>query len=323
MSEVEEKLLLRWNEFEVEVPDSRRQMWEEREFTDVTLATADEQQISSHRLILSAHSSFFKRILMKNPQQNLVVYLKDICLSELELVLEYVYTGKVEVWRKELQTFLATGRELGFKGMEVSYGAQLDVDPGGRVKQCQGAQIDGRGEGIERSQAGNGRTESHQQQIHIGKSDNFPMTRITETKEFEEPQMGMDVTSQKAHTDVMFRLNKQIKRRTTSETNKPTIKHTTNSQDKQKTFLGSTDEVLIRNSPGFQETTKLPTMGFKMKSRPPAVFACDTCGTQFLARATLEQHNITAHSWTVFNCTQCNFKTVDPNSLGMHKEAQH
>ena len=114
MVKVEEKLLVRWNDFKVEAPDSQRRMWEEMEFTDVTLVTADEQQINSHRLILSAHSSFFKRILTKNPQQNLVVYLKDICLSELALLLEYVYTGQVEVGKEELQTFLASGKELGF-----------------------------------------------------------------------------------------------------------------------------------------------------------------------------------------------------------------
>ena len=315
---------MQWNEFQVEALESQRQMWENREFTDVTLVTADDQQISSHRLILSSHSTFFKRIFIKNPQQNLVVYLKDICLSELELLLEFVYTGQVEVGREQLQTFLASGRELGFKGMEVSYGAQMEASPGARAKQGHGgAQIDVNAD-IQISQTGNGMTESHQQQIDIGKSENLVMTGYTETLGFEEDQMQlMDVSNQKAHTDFMFRLNKQIKRRTTSDTNKPTTKHTTNSQDKQKTHHWSTDDVLIRNSPGLQESTKLPTMGFKVKSRPPAVFTCDTCGTQFLARATLEQHNITAHSWTVFNCTQCNFKTVDPNSLGMHKEAQH
>ena len=315
MLEVDEMLLLRWNEFQTEAPDSRREMWEAREFTDVTLATADEQQILSHRLILSAHSSFFKRILMKNPQQNLVVYLKDICLSELELLLEFVYTGEVKVHREQLQTLLASGRELGFKGMEVSFGDHLEVDLGG------GAHIGGKEEGIQVAQVGNGKTESDQQQIEInGKSENLSMMGNTESIGFEECQMGMDLTNQKAHTDVMFRLNKQIKQRTTGGTHKSS-KHPAN---RQKSFLGSTaDGMSIRNSPALQETTTLPTMGFKMKGRPPAVFTCDTCGTQFLARATLEQHNISAHSWTVFNCTQCNFKTVDPNSLGMHKEAQH
>ena len=169
MSENEEKLVLRWNEFQVEVLESQRQMWEKKEFTDVTLVTADDQQISSHRLILSAHSSFFKRVFMKNPQQNLVVYLKDICFSELELLLEFVYTGQVEVGRQQLQTFLASGKELGFKGMEVSYGAQMEADAGGRAKQGHdGVPIDGK-TGIQISQVENGMTELHQQQIDIGK----------------------------------------------------------------------------------------------------------------------------------------------------------
>ena len=173
MLEVGEMLLLRWNEFQTEAPDSRREMWEAREFTDVTLATADEQQILSHRLILSAHSSFFKRILMKNPQQNLVVYLKDICLPELELLLEFVYTGEVKVHREQLQTFLASGRELGSKGMEVSFGDHLEVDLGG------GAHIGGKEEGIQVAQVGNGRTESDQQQIEVPKGNGFDKPKST------------------------------------------------------------------------------------------------------------------------------------------------
>ena len=202
---------------------------------------------------------------MKNPQQNLVVYLKDICLPELELLLEFVYTGEVKVHREQLQTLLASGRELGFKGMEVSFGDHLEVDLGG------GAHIGGKEEGIQVAQVGNGRTESDQQQIEInGKSENLPMMGSTESG-FEECQMGMDLTNQKAHTDVMFRLNKQIKQRTTGGTHKSS-KHPAN---RQKSFLGSTaDGMSIRNSPALQETTKI-------KGRHPAVFTCDTCGTVF------------------------------------------
>ena len=299
MVKVEEKLFVRWNDFKVEAPDSQRRMWEEMEFTDVTLVTADEQQIKSHRLILSAHSSFFKRILTRNPQQNLVVYLKDICLSELALLLEYVYTGQVEVGKEQLQTFLASGKELGFKGMGC----------GGRFGEADEKVA------LDISQDGNDNKES------FCESENFPMT--SNKKGFEEDKMqlaGMDVATQKAPTDT----NKQIKRRTTSETSKSTSKHTTNNQDRKKTSLESLDGVSTRNSSvSLLETTNLPTVGFKRKSPPPSVFTCESCGTQFLARATLEQHNISAHSWTVFNCTKCNFKTVDQNSLGMHKEAQH
>ena len=59
MSEVEEKLVLRWNEFQVEALDSQREMWDKKEFTDVTLATEDDQQISSHRLILRFKVKYF------------------------------------------------------------------------------------------------------------------------------------------------------------------------------------------------------------------------------------------------------------------------
>ena len=47
-------------------------------FTDVTLATLDNQHVSAHKIILSSGSTFFKNILVRNLHQNPLIYLKDI-----------------------------------------------------------------------------------------------------------------------------------------------------------------------------------------------------------------------------------------------------
>ena len=50
-------------------------------FTDVTLATLDNQHVSAHKIILSSGSTFFKNILVRNLHQNPLIYLKDISAS--------------------------------------------------------------------------------------------------------------------------------------------------------------------------------------------------------------------------------------------------
>ena len=136
MSLAKEKFLLQLDHFQLETPEFRRQLWEEKDLTDVTLATGDGQQILSHRVILSAHSTFFKRILLRNwKQQNLVIYLKDFHLPELELLLELMYLGEVEISKDLLDSVLALGQELGFQGMEGISGDLNETKLEGRMSQ--------------------------------------------------------------------------------------------------------------------------------------------------------------------------------------------
>merc|ERR1712013_248462 len=55
-----EKFCLRWNDFESNISVAFRELREEKDFFDVTLACEDSQ-ISAHKVILSACSPFFRR----------------------------------------------------------------------------------------------------------------------------------------------------------------------------------------------------------------------------------------------------------------------
>ena len=87
------KMVLTRNDFETNAPNSFRNLWKDGHFTDVTLATKDDQQIRVHKVILSSCSPFFRNILLKNPHQNPLLYLKDIKYRELELLVEFIYLG--------------------------------------------------------------------------------------------------------------------------------------------------------------------------------------------------------------------------------------
>ena len=72
-----EKFCLKWNDFGSNISASFQELREEKDFFDVTLA-CDEDQILSHKLILSSCSPFFRNILRRNPHQHPVLYLKGI-----------------------------------------------------------------------------------------------------------------------------------------------------------------------------------------------------------------------------------------------------
>merc|ERR1711936_1076410 len=95
---------------------------EEKDFFDVTLACEDEEQVSAHKVILSACSPFFRNILKKNPHQHPLLYLKGVKYRELQNILTFIYLGEVSVSQDELNTFLSIAEELHVKGLTQGAG---------------------------------------------------------------------------------------------------------------------------------------------------------------------------------------------------------
>ena len=131
-----EKFCLRWNDFEANISSAFRDLKDEKDFSDVTLACADGQ-IEAHKVILAASSTFFKRILKKNPHKHPLIYLKGIKLSEVEGVLNFIYHGEVSVDEAELNSFLQVAEELEVKGLVQDQAKRHPVSDSKSAKQVQ------------------------------------------------------------------------------------------------------------------------------------------------------------------------------------------
>ena len=108
---------IHWEHFEKNAHNTFINLWNDQGFADVTLATVDDQQIRAHKVILGSCSEFFRNIFLKNPHQNLLLYLKDIRYKELALVMKFIYLGQCEVRQSELENFLSTGNDLKVGGL--------------------------------------------------------------------------------------------------------------------------------------------------------------------------------------------------------------
>ena len=117
-----EKFCLRWNDFETNVSQAFRELREEKDFFDVTLACEDDQ-VSAHKVILSACSPFFRNILRKNPHQHPLLYMKGVKYQEMLAVLNFMYMGEVNVAQEDLNSFLAVAEDLRVKGLTQGEGA--------------------------------------------------------------------------------------------------------------------------------------------------------------------------------------------------------
>jgi len=117
-----EKFCLRWNDFESNISVAFRELREDKDFFDVTLA-CDDEQIQAHKVILSACSPFFRTVLRRNPHAHPLLYLKGVKFGDLQSVLNFMYHGEVNVAQEELNSFLAIAEELRVKGLTQNNGS--------------------------------------------------------------------------------------------------------------------------------------------------------------------------------------------------------
>jgi len=111
-----EKFCLRWNDFESNISSAFRDIRQEKEFFDVTVA-CDEEQMQAHKVILSACSPFFKTVLRRNQHQHPLLYLRGVSFKDLEAVLNFMYHGEVNVAQDDLNSFLQVAEDLKVKGL--------------------------------------------------------------------------------------------------------------------------------------------------------------------------------------------------------------
>jgi len=135
-----EKFCLRWNDFENNVSTAFRDIREEKDFFDVTLA-CDDSQVEAHKVILAACSPWFRNILKRNPHQHPLLYLKGVKYKELVCVLNFMYQGEVNVAQEELNSFLSVAEELRVKGLTQGNNSTSDSKPKSEQKPAQSRSI--------------------------------------------------------------------------------------------------------------------------------------------------------------------------------------
>ena len=114
-----ERYELSWKEFDQCTSQSFKNHFNKEDFSDVTLACDDDRQIKSHKMILSACSPFFQKVLLNNPHQHPLIYLKGVKYDSLKLILRFMYLGETKVSETDLQSFLEAAEELKGKDRRV------------------------------------------------------------------------------------------------------------------------------------------------------------------------------------------------------------
>ena len=95
---------------------------------DITLVSKDNIEFKAHRNVLSAASPYFDKLLQSNMKENRegIVRFEEISGSVVEDVLEFIYTGTVDVTQENAEELIAAGNYLIIPGLKTASGRFLE-----------------------------------------------------------------------------------------------------------------------------------------------------------------------------------------------------
>ena len=107
-----DKFCLKWNDFKENVSAAFGSLREEIEFSDVTLACEDGQQVEAHKVILAASSPFFQNLLRRNKHAHPLIYMRGMEFTDLKAIVDFLYYGEANIYQENIDNFLKLADEL-------------------------------------------------------------------------------------------------------------------------------------------------------------------------------------------------------------------
>merc|ERR1712204_34994 len=124
----EEKPCLKWNDFQENAISAFGTLREDSEFSDVTLACEDGQQVEAHKAILAFSSPFFFTLLRKNKHPHPLIYMRGLKSKDLMAILDFLYYGEANIYQERIDAFLAIAEELKLKGLTGNENRKLESE---------------------------------------------------------------------------------------------------------------------------------------------------------------------------------------------------
>ena len=94
-----------------------RNIYADESFTDVTLSCDDGKVLKAHKIVLSASSAVFSKILMQYSDTNPLIYFGETSYKHIEYILQYAYVGELSVEEKELKQFMKVVNKFKINGL--------------------------------------------------------------------------------------------------------------------------------------------------------------------------------------------------------------
>ena len=276
-----------------------KEMMDNTDMADVTLACDDNSFIKAHKIILSSNSDFFRNIVSRSSNQNIFIYLKGIKKEDMTSIIKFIYLGETNVVAENLDSFLEAAQQLQIRGL---------IDILGR-------------DGVDYKKDANELLTNGQQNkayqgdeaINIGDSDSskldlknitlpYPTSSVTNNIDFQ-------LFNKKEPEEIAF-TNEDS---TFSETLKRDIKKEINMMKVENTKIAQ-NQFIEKHEINFKRE---PLDEFILP------FECKKCSYKSVDYANLKLHDLAIHRNSKYPCDNCDFHTNKRPAFIEHMQERH
>ncbi|XP_018330551.1 protein tramtrack, beta isoform-like [Agrilus planipennis] len=111
-----QQFCVRWNSYQSNLQNAFPKLLTAEHFVDVTLACENEM-LKCHKVVLSACSTYFEKLLLDNPCQHPIIFMKDMKFHEMQSLVDFMYKGEVNVTQDDLPSLLKSAEALQIRGL--------------------------------------------------------------------------------------------------------------------------------------------------------------------------------------------------------------
>ena len=281
-----EKFTLSCETFSEHLQVMFKDLYQEGRYTDVTLVSDDQTQFKAHKIVLSACSPVFKKIIDSNPSQHPLIYLRGVQSSEMESILQFMYLGEATFYHERMGEFIKVAQDLEVK--QISDGLEM---------------------------GGEEEVNIHEKipDDEMEETCNQVMMLLMMRSEDTEDQMKEGKLCQRQpKKDKSFITNsKDTKKRRTKIIQRPLKKEMLSTTSPQCPECGAV-------------FTRKESMRVHYKSKHEGVkYSCPECAAVYLERNTMMKHYKSKHKGVKYPCNQCNYQATQSSGLNIHIKNVH
>ena len=276
------------------ITETLKDLYEHKQFSDITLISDDHIQIPAHKFILASCSNFFAKIFVNLSESTAALYLKGLKERDLDYLLQYCYLGQLTMPSESIDGFINIMEE--FELLKDNVNHEKADDPT------------------------NGELNTLEERIRLLESENELLESKIDIIEKEE--MKENIESIVTETDVKVDISK---RDFNTDPVKPKFK-----KRGRKKMKRSLEEIRLRlqcdkcdyratTHRSLQEHKKVKHLGIRN------TVPCEICGKIFAKQAVLLTHIQNVHDKVILKCDveNCNYSVRTKMALNDHKKSVH
>ncbi|CAH2091952.1 unnamed protein product [Euphydryas editha] len=116
-SEGQQTFCLKWNHHKTNLVEILEALIKVETYVDCTLVVDDQVTFKAHRVVLAANSPYFQSILADVPMDHCSILFPGVKDFEMRALLEYMYTGEVNVTQAHIPRIMKVAEQLEVKGL--------------------------------------------------------------------------------------------------------------------------------------------------------------------------------------------------------------